>query len=109
MHITFAIAGATFGLKPSTKLCFLVCYFHIIVFTPLLNVFFLRCLFAILCFILYFAFSFLLLSIVYSCTKFDTHPPWCCSERRQRLVIRSPRLEQERDLRIPQAVTVVFR
>lgn len=57
MHITFAMVGATFGFKPSIKLCFLICYLHIIVFTPLFNVFFLRCLFVILCFILYFAFS----------------------------------------------------
>jgi quinol-cytochrome oxidoreductase complex cytochrome b subunit len=56
MHITFAMVGATFGFKPSIKLCFLICYLHIIVFTPLFNVFFLRCLFVILCFILYFAF-----------------------------------------------------
>lgn len=109
MHITFAMIGATFGLKPSTKLPFLICYFHIIVFTPLFNVFVLRCLFVIFCFILYFAFSVLLLSVIYSCTKFDTRPLWCCAERRQRLVIRSSRLEQERDLRIPQAVTVLFR
>jgi len=109
MHITFAMVGATFGLKTCIKLWFLICYFHILVFTPLFNVFFLRCLFVILCFILYFALPVLLLSAVYSCTKFDTHPLWCCAERRQRLVIQSSRLEQERDLRISQAVTLLFR
>jgi hypothetical protein len=49
------------------------------------------------------------LYVVYSCTKFDTHPLWCCAQRRQRLVIQFSRLEQERDLPIPQAVTVLFR
>ena len=115
MHITFARVGANFGLKPCIKPCFRIFYLFMLsyyCFTPFFNVFFLLCLFVfpfLLCFILYFAFPARLQSVVYSCTKFDTHPVWWCADRRQRLVIQSSRLEQERDLRIPQAVTVLFR
>jgi hypothetical protein len=65
MHITFAMVGATFDLKPSIKLCFLICYFTLL-FLLLYSTFsfFVSCLsYFISFFILLFPSFFYLLSI----------------------------------------------